>query len=98
MWRVALGVVVLGALWGLVGAAFITARPADPMLWPARAGAPTVDIAVTFVFVRTSLKFFCAYLITGRTRSASAPARMESSASTTVTFTLGSVPMRSGKS
>ena len=33
---VALGVILLFALWMLGGAAWITARPADPMLWPAR--------------------------------------------------------------
>jgi uncharacterized protein (TIGR02117 family) len=42
-----LGVVVLGALWGLAGAAVITARPADPMLWPPRPDAATIEIAVT---------------------------------------------------
>jgi len=47
MWRVGLGVVLLGALWALAGAAFITARPADPMLWPPRAGAATIEIVVT---------------------------------------------------
>jgi uncharacterized protein (TIGR02117 family) len=47
MWRVCLGVVLLGTLWALVGAAFITARPADPMLWPPREGAPAVEIVVT---------------------------------------------------
>jgi len=33
---VALGVVLLFAVWMLGGAAWIAARPADPMLWPAR--------------------------------------------------------------
>lgn len=47
MWRVALGVVVLGTLWALVGAAFITARPADPMMWPPRADAERIEIYVT---------------------------------------------------
>jgi uncharacterized protein (TIGR02117 family) len=47
MWRVAFGVVVLGALWALIGAAFITARPADPMLWPPRPDAATVEVVVT---------------------------------------------------
>jgi len=47
MWRVGLGVVLLGAFWTLIGAAFVTARPSDPMLWPAREGAPTVEIVVT---------------------------------------------------
>jgi uncharacterized protein (TIGR02117 family) len=46
MWRVGLGVVLLGALWALIAATFITARPADPMLWPPREGA-TVEIVVT---------------------------------------------------
>lgn len=42
MWRwarrvgVVLGVIVLFALWMIGGAAWITARQADPMLWPAR--------------------------------------------------------------
>ena len=31
-----LGVLVLFAVWMIGGAAWITARPADPMLWPAR--------------------------------------------------------------
>jgi uncharacterized protein (TIGR02117 family) len=47
MWRVGLGVVLLGALWALAAATFITARPADPMLWPPREGAKTVEIVVT---------------------------------------------------
>ncbi len=47
MWRVGLGVILLGALWALVGAAFITARPADPMMWPPRPGAETIEIYVT---------------------------------------------------
>jgi uncharacterized protein (TIGR02117 family) len=42
-----LGIVLLVAFWALVAAAFITMRPADPMLWPAREGAATVDIVVT---------------------------------------------------
>ena len=42
MWRwarrigVVLGVLLLFAVWMIGGAAWITARPADPMLWPAR--------------------------------------------------------------
>jgi len=42
MWRwarglaIALGVLLLFAIWMIGGAAWITARPADPMLWPAR--------------------------------------------------------------
>jgi uncharacterized protein (TIGR02117 family) len=47
MWRVGLGVILLGALWALVGAAFITARPADPMLWPPRQDAEKIEIYVT---------------------------------------------------
>lgn len=47
MWRVGFGVVVLGALWALIAAAFITARPGDPMLWPPREGAGKVEIYVT---------------------------------------------------
>jgi uncharacterized protein (TIGR02117 family) len=33
---IALGVLLLFAIWMIGGAAWITARPADPMLWPAR--------------------------------------------------------------
>jgi uncharacterized protein (TIGR02117 family) len=33
---IALGIILLFASWMLGGAAWITARPADPMLWPAR--------------------------------------------------------------
>ena len=33
---VAVGVLALFAVWMIGGAAWITARPADPMLWPAR--------------------------------------------------------------
>ena len=33
---VAIGVIALFAVWMIGGAAWITARPADPMLWPAR--------------------------------------------------------------
>ncbi|MGB9367281.1 MAG: DUF2459 domain-containing protein [Xanthobacteraceae bacterium] len=33
---IALGVIALFAIWMVGGAAWITARPADPMLWPAR--------------------------------------------------------------
>src|SRR6185295_14371166 len=33
---VAVGVVALFAVWMIGGAAWITARPADPMLWPPR--------------------------------------------------------------
>ena len=33
---IGLGVIVLFAAWMIGGAAWITARPADPMLWPAR--------------------------------------------------------------
>jgi uncharacterized protein (TIGR02117 family) len=47
MWRVGLGVILLGALWALVGAAFITARPADPMMWPPRPDAEKIEIYVT---------------------------------------------------
>jgi len=41
-----IGVVLLVLLGVLVGAAYITARPADPMLWPPRDGAGTVEIVV----------------------------------------------------
>ena len=42
MWRwakglaIALGVLLLFAAWMIGGAAWMTARPANPMLWPAR--------------------------------------------------------------
>src|SRR5262245_27697392 len=39
------GVLALFATWKIVGAAWITARPADPMLWPARDGR-IVDVYV----------------------------------------------------
>ena len=42
---VALGVLLLFAIWMIGGAAWITARPADPMLWPARDGR-TVEVYV----------------------------------------------------
>jgi uncharacterized protein (TIGR02117 family) len=41
-----LGVILLLALWIFAGAAFITARPADPMLWPPRPDARAIDIVV----------------------------------------------------
>ena len=41
----ALGVILLFALWMLGGAAWITARPADPMLWPAR-DAQIVEVTI----------------------------------------------------
>src|SRR5258708_5123399 len=40
------GAVLLLMLSVLVGAAFVTARPADPMLWPPREGARTIEIVV----------------------------------------------------
>jgi uncharacterized protein (TIGR02117 family) len=40
---VAFGVLLLFAVWMIGGAAWITARPADPMLWPPRDGR-TVEI------------------------------------------------------
>ena len=43
---VAFGVLLLFAIWMIGGAAWITARPADPMLWPPREGARTVEIYV----------------------------------------------------
>jgi uncharacterized protein (TIGR02117 family) len=42
---VALGVLLLFAIWMLGGAAWITARPADPLLWPARDGH-TVEVTL----------------------------------------------------
>lgn len=42
---IALGVLLLFAVWMIGGAAWITARPADPMLWPARDGR-TVEVYV----------------------------------------------------
>ena len=41
-----LGIVLLLALALLTGATVITARPSDRALWPARAGAPTIEIVV----------------------------------------------------
>jgi uncharacterized protein (TIGR02117 family) len=41
------GIVLLVASWALVAAAFITARSADPMLWPPRPDGPTIEIVVT---------------------------------------------------
>ena len=43
--RVAIALLVLFALFA--AAAAITARPADPMLWPPRAGERTIEIVVT---------------------------------------------------
>jgi len=42
---IAFGVLLLFAIWMLGGAALITARPADPMLWPPRDGH-TVEVYV----------------------------------------------------
>ena len=41
-----IGVVSLVLFWVLASAAYITARPADPMLWPPREGAGTIEIVV----------------------------------------------------
>ena len=41
-----IGVVLLVLFWVLAGAAFITARPADPMLWPPRRGAGRIEVVV----------------------------------------------------
>ena len=41
-----IGVALLVLLGVLIGAAYITARPADPMLWPPRDGARTIEIVV----------------------------------------------------
>ena len=41
-----IGVALLVLLCVLAGAAYITARPADPMLWPPRAGDGTIEIVV----------------------------------------------------
>lgn len=38
--------ILLFALFVIAGAAFVTARPADPMLWPPRPDTPTVEIVV----------------------------------------------------
>jgi uncharacterized protein (TIGR02117 family) len=43
---VAFGVLLLFAVWMVAGAAWITARPADPMLWPPRAGARAIEITI----------------------------------------------------
>ena len=40
------GAVLLLVLAVLIGAAFVTARPSDPMLWPPREGARTIEIVV----------------------------------------------------
>ena len=40
------GVLALFAVWMIAGAVWITARPADPMLWPPRQDAPGVDIII----------------------------------------------------
>jgi len=48
-WTIRLGIALLVpfvALVALITAAAITARPADPMLWPPRPGARTVEIVV----------------------------------------------------
>ena len=51
MWRwakglaIAFGVLALFAVWMIGGAAWITARPADPMLWPPREGR-IIDVYV----------------------------------------------------
>ena len=41
-----IGVVLLVLLWVLAGAAYITARPADPMLWPPREDAGRVEVVL----------------------------------------------------
>jgi uncharacterized protein (TIGR02117 family) len=41
-----IGVVLLVLFWVLAGAAFITARPADPTLWPPRPTERTIEIVV----------------------------------------------------
>ena len=41
-----IGVALLVLLWVLAGAAFITARPADPMLWPPPPDAGRVDVVL----------------------------------------------------
>ena len=41
-----IGVALLVLLALLIGAAYITARPADPMLWPPRDGAGTVEVVL----------------------------------------------------
>jgi uncharacterized protein (TIGR02117 family) len=41
-----IGVVLLVLFWVLAGAAYITARPADPMLWPPRPDAGQVDVVL----------------------------------------------------
>jgi len=48
-WTIRLGIVLLVpfvALVALITAAAITAQPADPMLWPPRPGARTIEIVV----------------------------------------------------
>ena len=41
-----IGVALLVLLWVLAGAAYITARPADPMLWPPRADAGRIEVVL----------------------------------------------------
>ena len=41
-----IGVVLLVLFWVIAGAAFITARPADPMLWPPRPDAGRVEVVL----------------------------------------------------
>ena len=41
-----IGVALLVLLWVLIGAAYITARPADPMLWPPRPDAGRVEVVL----------------------------------------------------
>jgi uncharacterized protein (TIGR02117 family) len=41
-----IGVALLVLLGALIGAAYITARPADPMLWPPREGARTIEVVL----------------------------------------------------
>ena len=41
-----IGVALLVLLWVLAGAAFITARPADPMLWPPRPDAGRIEVVL----------------------------------------------------
>lgn len=40
------GVFLLVLFWVLAGAAFITARPADPMLWPPRPDAEKIEVVL----------------------------------------------------
>ena len=45
-WATGTGIALLALLWLLIVASFVTARPSDPMLWPPRADARSIDIVI----------------------------------------------------